>query len=266
MNAEPDTDQKVILITGGGGGIGTAIAEALADSGSTVVVAGRREDVLNEVVTRIEAKGGQAWARSFDVRDADAVESAVDAIVERYGRIDGLVNNAAGNFVCRAEELSPKGWRAVVDIVLNGSWNCTSAVARKMIAAHAPGSILSVIATYAWTGHPGTVHSAAAKAGVLAMTKTLAVEWAQYGIRLNCIAPGPTLTAGAGAALWSTQEEYESVASSVPMGRFAEPYEIARLAEVLMGDLSGYVTGEVLTVDGGQVLGKQIYGQPLSLA
>ena len=263
MNTIQDTDTKVILITGGGGGIGAAIAEVLAEAGSTVVLAGRREDSLNAVVSRVKNNGGNAWARSFDVRDADAVETAVDDIMERYGRIDGLVNNAAGNFVCRAEDLSTKGWRAVVDIVLNGSWNCTSAVGRRMIAARTSGSILNVIATYAWTGHPGTVHSAAAKAGVLAMTKTLAVEWAPHGIRLNCIAPGPTLTEGAGAALWASEGEYDRVASTVPLGRFAEPVEIARLAEVLMSDVAAYVTGEVLTVDGGQVLGKQVYGQPL---
>lgn len=265
MNDSVD-EKKVIMITGGGGGIGAAIAEELASGGSTVVVAGRTLSVLNDVVKRIEAKGNSASAITMDVRDAEAVENAVDLIIERHGRIDGLVNNAAGNFVCRAEELSANGWRAVVDIVLNGTWNCTSAVARKMIATQRPGAILSVIATYAWTGHPGTVHSSAAKAGVLAMTKTLAVEWAQHGIRLNCIAPGPTLTEGAGKALWATEEEYERVASSVPMGRFAEPAEIARLAGVLMGEISGYVTGEVLTVDGGQVLGKQVYGAPLGAA
>ncbi|MBC9225118.1 SDR family oxidoreductase [Aeromicrobium sp. 636] len=263
MTMSENAENRVILVTGGGGGIGAAIAEDLAASGAMVVVAGRTQETLDEVVSKIEAVGGRAWARTFDVRDAEAVQSAVEDVVEKYGRIDGLVNNAAGNFVCRAEELSANGWRAVVDIVLNGTWNCTSAVAREMIARQTPGAILSVIATYAWTGHPGTVHSAAAKAGVLAMTKTLAVEWAQHGIRLNCIAPGPTLTEGAGAALWGTQEEYDHVAASVPLGRFAEPAEIARLAGMLMSDAAAYVTGEVLTADGGQVLGKQVYGPPL---
>jgi hypothetical protein len=148
----------------------------------------------------------------------------------------------------------------VVDIVLNGTWHCTSAVARELIAAGRPGAVLNVVATYAWTGHPGTVHSAAAKAGVVAMTRTLAAEWARYGIRLNCIAPGPTLTDGAGSALWSSPEEYDAVLASVPMRRFAEPAEVADLVGLLLSDRSAYVTGEVLTMDGGQSLGRQVYG------
>jgi len=184
----------------------------------------------------------------------------VAAAVRTYGRIDGLVNNAAGNFVCPAEELSGNGWRSVIDIVLNGTWNCTSAVGRDLISAGRSGTILSVIASYAWTGHPGTVHSASAKAGVLTMTRTLAAEWARHGIRLNCIAPGPTTTEGAGAALWATEQERASVLASVPMRRFAEPEEIAGLAGFLMSDRAGYITGEVLTADGGQSLGAQIYG------
>lgn len=256
-------DGRAFLVTGGGSGIGAAIALRLADLGANVVVAGRRPEKLDDVVGMIERRGGCALAQQLDVRDVEQVEDAVRATVERFGAVDGLVNNAAGNFVCPAEKLTAGGWRAVVDIVLNGTWNSTSAVARQMIAAGRGGPILSVVATYAWTGHPGTVHSAAAKAGVLTMTRTLAVEWARYGIRLNCIAPGPTSTDGAGAALWATPEERDRVRASVPLRRFAEPDEIGDLAGFLLSDRARYVTGEVFTADGGQSLGRQVYGPPV---
>ena len=252
---------RVALVTGGGSGIGRAIALEYARKGGTVVVLGRRPEPLEETVRLVKELGGTGDAVACDVRDAGAVTAAVDSIVERYGRLDALVNNAAGNFVVPAERLSPNGWRAVVDIVLNGTFFCTRAAAPHMLDA-GRGAILNVIATYAWHGHPGTVHSAAAKAGVLAMTRTLAVEWAGRGIRVNCIAPGPTDTAGAGAALWATDAGRERVLGSVPMGRFATPEEIADCAVFLLSDRAAYITGEVLTVDGGQWLGKAIYGDP----
>lgn len=267
MNDFPPTSEdltgRAYVVTGGGSGIGAATAIRLASMGASVTVAGRRRDKLDEVINRISETGGSALASQMDVRDPDQVEASVAETVDRFGRIDGLVNNAAGNFVTPAEKLSANGWRAVIDIVLNGSWNCAAAVGRQLIESGRPGVVLSVIATYAWTGHPGTVHSAAAKAGVLTMTRTLAVEWARYGIRLNCIAPGPTLTEGAGAALWATDDERRRVLDSVPMRRFAEPDEIADLAGFLMSDRASYVTGEVLTADGGQMLGRQVYGDPV---
>ncbi|WP_207945248.1 SDR family oxidoreductase [Actinomadura rubrisoli] len=254
---------RAYVVTGGGTGIGAATALRLAELGASVTVLGRRRDPLEAVAAEVGRRGGDALACPADVRDPAAVEEGVEAALDRFGRIDGLVNNAAGNFVTPAERLSPNGWRAVVDIVLNGSWNCTSAVARRMIDAGRPGSIVSVIATYAWTGHPGTVHSAAAKAGVVSMTRTLAVEWARYGIRLNCIAPGPTETEGAGSALWAAPEERERVLSSVPLRRFAGAPEIGDLTGFLLSDRAGYVTGAILTADGGQSLGRQIYGPPI---
>ncbi|WP_131738926.1 SDR family oxidoreductase [Actinomadura roseirufa] len=254
---------RAYLLTGGGTGIGAATALHLARLGASVTVLGRRREPLESVAAEVERRGGHALAHPADVRDPAAVEAAVEAAVARFGRIDGLVNNAAGNFVAAAEDLSPNGWRAVVDIVLNGTWNCTSAVARWMIGAGRPGSVVSVVATYAWTGHPGTVHSAAAKAGVVAMTRTLAVEWARHGIRLNCVAPGATETEGAGGALWADPEDRERVLASVPMRRLAAPPEIADLTGFLLSDRAGYVTGAVLTADGGQSLGRQIYGPPL---
>ncbi|MEU8934319.1 SDR family oxidoreductase [Streptomyces sp. NPDC048409] len=249
---------RTALVTGGGSGIGRAVARRWAAGGGHVTVLGRRPEALAETVRLIEAVGGSADLVTCDVRDADAVDAAVDRVAERQGRLDALVNNAAGNFVVPAENLSPRGWKAVVDIVLNGTFHCTRAAARHMLA-QGSGSVLSVIAGYAWHGHPGTVHSAAAKAGVLAMTRTLAVEWAARGVRLNCIAPGPTETEGAAAALWPDAAARTRVLGSVPAGRFATPEEVAETAAFLVGDRAAYITGEVLVVDGGQWLGKAVY-------
>ncbi|MFM9368626.1 glucose 1-dehydrogenase [Streptomyces sp. Da 82-17] len=254
-------EDRTYIVTGGGSGIGRAVALALVGAGARVVVAGRTPEKLEETVELAGKAGGEALAVPTDVRDPEAVEALVAAGVERFGRLDGLVNNAAGNFVAPGIDLSPNGWHAVVDIVLNGTYYCTRAVARHLREQGTGGSILSVIATYAWHGHPGTVHSAAAKAGVLAMTRTLAVELAPLGVRLNCIAPGPTETEGAGAALWATPTARDRVLSTVPSARFATPEEIADTSLFLLSERSAYVTGECLTVDGGQWLGKQVYGQ-----
>ncbi|MFN3003086.1 SDR family oxidoreductase [Mycolicibacterium wolinskyi] len=249
---------RVALVTGGGSGIGQAIAVRWAAAGGTVAVLGRRADALGDTVRKVADLGGRAEAISCDVRDHESVSRAVDGLVERLGRIDALVNNAAGNFIARAEDLSPNGWKAVTDIVLNGTFYCTNAVGRHMLAA-GRGAVVNVVASYAWHGHPGTVHSAAAKGGVVAMTRTLAVEWGARGVRLNCIAPGPTETDGAGAALWPTPAARQGVLASVPAARFATPQEIAESAAFLLSDRAAYVTGDVLVADGGQWLGKAIY-------
>lgn len=252
---------RTYVVTGGGSGIGRAIALALGAADARVVVAGRMPQKLEETAALVEREGGRALAVPTDVRDPAAVDALVAAATDRFGRLDGLVNSAAGNFVAPGIDISPNGWRAVVDIVLNGSYYCTRAVARQLREQGNGGSVLSVIATYAWHGHPGTVHSAAAKAGVLAMTRTLAVELAPFGIRLNCIAPGPTETADAGAALWATDEARAEVLATVPAGRFADPAEIADASLFLLGERASYLTGECLTLDGGQWLGKQVYGR-----
>jgi NAD(P)-dependent dehydrogenase (short-subunit alcohol dehydrogenase family) len=254
---------RVALVTGGGTGIGAGIAARLATEGATVVVASRREEHLLATVEQIRASGGHADHVVLDVRDEEAVAAAFDVVEQRHGDIDLLVNNAAGNFVVPALDLSPNGWRAVVDIVATGTFLVTREFGVRRRGVGSGGAVLSVIATYAWTGHPGVVHSAAAKAAVLAMTRTLAVEWAPYGIRLNCIAPGPTETAGAGAALWADEAARARVTDSVPMGRFTTPDEVAAAAAFLLSDDAAYVTGDVLVVDGGQALGKQVYGEPL---
>ena len=249
----------VAIVTGGGSGIGRAIALRYAAGGGDVVVLGRRPEPLEETARLARTFGGRADVVSCDVRDPEAVAAAVDRVVAEYGRLDALVNNAAGNFVKPAEDISPNGWRAVVDIVLNGTFFCTRAAAPHMLAA-GRGAILNVIASYAWHGHPGTVHSAAAKGGVLAMTRTLAAEWGGRGVRVNCISPGPTETEGAGAALWPTDDARRRVLDSVPAGRFTTPEEVAESAAFLLdGRRAGYVNGDVLSVDGGQWLGKSVY-------
>jgi NAD(P)-dependent dehydrogenase (short-subunit alcohol dehydrogenase family) len=259
MLAEGTFDGRAAIVTGGGSGLGRAIALELARLGASVTVAGRRPEPLAETVGLVEGKGGRALAQPTDVRDPDQVQALVDATVERFGRVDVLVNNAAGNFVARAEDLSPNGWRAVVSIVLDGAFLCSRAAGRRMIEQGDGGAILSVIASYAWTGGPGTVHSAAAKAGVLALTRTLAVEWAAHRIRVNTICPGPTDTEGAGGALWPTEEDRKRVAATVPLGRLASPEEIAVWAVALCSPDAGYITGENLVIDGGHWLEQESY-------
>jgi NAD(P)-dependent dehydrogenase (short-subunit alcohol dehydrogenase family) len=252
-------DDLVAIVTGGGSGLGRAFALELARLGAAVTVAGRRAERLAETVDLIEGLGGRGHAQPTDVRAADQVEALVTATVERFGRLDVLVNNAAGNFVARAEDLSPNGWRAVVAIVLDGTFLCSRTAGRQMIEQGEGGAILSVLASYAWTGGPGTVHSAAAKAGVLALTRTLAVEWAPHRIRVNSICPGPTDTEGAGAALWPTAESRERVERSVPVGRLATPEEVAWWGAALCSPYADYITGANLTIDGGHWLERESY-------
>lgn len=259
MLAEGTFEGRVVIVTGGGSGMGRAMAQEFARLGASVVVAGRRPEPLEETVALVDAAGGRAAAQPTDVRQPDEVEALVATAVERFGRIDALVNNAAGNFVAKAEDLSPNGWRAVVSIVLDGGFLCARAAGRRMIEQGEGGAIVSVLASYAWTGGPGTVHSAAAKAGIIAMTRTLAVEWAPHRIRLNTITPGPTDTAGAGAALWPTEEDRARVAATVPLGRLATVGEVAWWTAALCSRYADYVTGANLTLDGGHWLEQEGY-------
>ena len=259
MLADGTFDGSAAVVTGGGSGMGRAMALEFARLGASVVVAGRRREPLDETVALVREAGGAAHAQPTDVRDPEQVEALFDAALERFGRVDALVNNAAGNFIVRAEDLSPNGWRAVVAIVLDGGFLCARAAARRIIERGEGGAIVSVLASYAWTGGPGTVHSAAAKAGLLAMTRTLAVEWAQHGIRANCITPGPTDTEGAGAALWPSPEDRERVAGTVPLGRLATAEEVAWWTTALCSRYAGYITGENLVLDGGHWLEQEGY-------
>jgi len=247
---------QVAIVTGGGTGLGRSMALEFARLGARLVLASRNLEHLEPTVAEIQKAGGQALAVPTDVRDPALVDQMVLRAKETFGGIDILVNNAAGNFICKAEDLSPNGWRAVVDIVLNGTFFCTRAVGREMIAQGRGGNILSVLASYAWTGGPGTVHSAAAKAGVLALTRTLAVEWAGHKIRVNAIAPGPVGTEGASSKLWGDPEAEKRVLARVPAGRLGRPEEIAQAASYLVSPFAEFITGEALTIDGGEWLGK----------
>jgi NAD(P)-dependent dehydrogenase (short-subunit alcohol dehydrogenase family) len=259
MLPEGTLDGKAAIVTGGGSGIGRGLALELARLGAAVTVAGRRPEPLAETTALIESAGGRALAHPTDVREPDQVDELVNATTAAFGRVDVLVNNAAGNFVVKAEDLSPNGWRAVVSIVLDGGFLCSRAAGRRMIEQGEGGAILSVIASYAWTGGPGTIHSAAAKAGILAMTRTLAVEWAEDRVRANCICPGPTDTEGAGGALWPTEEDRARVEATVPLGRLATTEEVARWGAALCTPFADYITGETLTIDGGHWLEQESY-------
>lgn len=246
---------KFALITGGGSGLGLSMAKRFAGLGARLAICGRNAERLAEGAQAIQtAGGGEAITFVCDVRDHDAVTQALDALVEKHGLPDILVNNAAGNFLAATEDLSPGGFDAVMKIVLYGTFNCTQALAKKWIAAKRGGNILNIVTTYAWNGSAFVVPSACAKAGVLAMTRSLAVEWATYGIRLNAIAPGPFPTEGAWKRLLPTKEVEESAKKRIPLGRFGEHEELTNLAAFLVADGVDFITGEVVTIDGGEAL------------
>ena len=242
---------KVAIVTGGGTGLGRSIAIKLAQQGAKVVIASRKQEHLDTTAAEITAFGGEVLTFSFDVREPAQVEALVKATLERFGKIDILVNNAAGNFVVPADKLTPNGWNAVIGIVLNGTWYCTSAVGKEMIK-QGHGSILNIVANYAWSGYPCVVHSAAAKAGVLNMTRTLAVEWGYKGLRVNALAPGTMPSKGASGNLnFALAWAQKKIAEAVPLGRLTDSDEMAELALFLLSDKAAYVNGEVFTADGG---------------
>ena len=256
--AAPHADAKpVALVTGGGTGIGRAIGRALARDGYNLAIASRSATHLAEGAGELRGQGARVLEVPTDVRVPEQVDRLLEAVRKEYGRLDVLVNNAAGNFLAPAEKISPNGWRAVVGIVLDGTFFCSRAALPLLRQSPAP-SIVNIVASYAWMAGPGTAHSAAAKAGVLALTRTLAVEWARYGVRVNAVAPGPVRTEGTDHQLWVSDEIVEAVRQGVPLGRFGTPEEVAESVRFLAGGQSSYITGQVLAVDGGQWLGKGV--------
>jgi NAD(P)-dependent dehydrogenase (short-subunit alcohol dehydrogenase family) len=221
--------------------------------GANVGVIGRRMQPLEEVRDLSRAAGVRASAASADVRVSAQVDAALDAIEAELGPVTGLVNNAAGNFLAASEDLSDNAFDAVLRIVLYGTFHCTRAMGRRWIERKTPGVVLDIVTTYAWTGSPFVVPSACAKAGVLAMMRSLAVEWATYGIRLNAIAPGPIPTEGAFSRLMVGPMD-EAAKKRVALGRFGTPEELAGLAAFLMSPRASWMTGEVVTLDGGEHL------------
>ncbi|MCL4109161.1 UNVERIFIED_CONTAM: hypothetical protein GTU68_028342 [Idotea baltica] len=248
---------KTIIVTGGGTGLGKAMATYFSELGANVVITSRRQEVLDSAATEIQSiSGNRVLAIAGDVRDMTSVLNVIKVAKETFGGIDGLVNNAAGNFVSPTERLSHRAFESVIGIVLQGTVNFTLEVGKDWIADKKQGSILSIVTTYAWTGTGYTVPSACAKAGVLAMTRSLAVEWGRkYGIRLNAIAPGPFPTKGAWDRLFpeSVRSMFDP-SERIPLQRVGDKQELANLAAYLMSNFSAYVNGEVITIDGGEWL------------
>ena len=245
-----------ILITGGGTGLGRAMALRFAELGADIFLVARRPEPLEATAKEIRAKGVRAGFASCDIRDFAAVEKAIAAAESELGGIDTLVNNAAGNFIARTEKLSPNAFAAVVGIVLAGTFHCTLALGRKWIEAKKPGNVLNIVTTYASTGAGSgyVVPSACAKAGVLALTRSLAVEWARYKIRFVAISPGPFPTEGAWSRLMQSKEFEEMALKNHPMHRFGRHEELANLAVYLLSPQAEYINGDCVTIDGGQWL------------
>ena len=249
---------QVAIVTGGATGIGLGIAREIGRLGGRVVLASRNGERLDAAVNELVAMGIDALAVPTDVRDPAQVDALVARTVEHYGQIDLLVNNAAGNFIVDAEKLSVNGFNAVVGIVLHGTFHCSRAVGLEMIRSGRGGKMLNLVAAYAWTGGPMTLHSAVAKGGVVAMTRTLAVEWAEFGIRVNALCPGPVDTEQSRQQLWAAPDIRARLLRSVPVGRFGTVEEVAQAASYLLSPYADFINGEVLVIDGGEWLGKGI--------
>ncbi|MCZ6693869.1 MAG: SDR family oxidoreductase [Bacteroidetes bacterium] len=247
---------KTILITGGGTGLGKSMGKYFMQLGANLIIASRKEDVLEDTAAELMREtGGKVLPVGCDVRNYDQIQGVIEKGIEFFGKIDGLVNNAAGNFVSPTERLSHRAFDIVVDIVLKGSYNTTLALGKRWIKDNTPGVILNIVATYAWTGSGYVVPSACSKAGVLALTRSLAVEWAKYNIRSNAIAPGPFPTEGAWSRLLpGNLKDQFMPQENVPVGRMGEHQELANLAAYLMSDYSSFMNGEVVTIDGGEWL------------
>ena len=247
---------KTIVVTGGGTGLGKAMGTYFLKLGANLVITSRKLEVLEKTAAEMAAEtGGQVLAVQCDVRDYEQVEQVLAKTLAKFGQVDGLLNNAAGNFISPTERLSANAFSSIIDIVLKGTVNCTLAFGKHWIKAKQPATVLNIVTTYAFTGSAYVVPSACAKGGVLAMTRSLAVEWGKYGIRTNAIAPGPFPTKGAWDRLLPGDlAEKFNFKNRVPLKRVGENQELANLAAFLMSDFSGYINGEVITIDGGEWL------------
>jgi NAD(P)-dependent dehydrogenase (short-subunit alcohol dehydrogenase family) len=256
MLKEGSLDGKVILITGGGTGLGKAMGQYFAELGANLIISSRKLEVLENTAKEISTKTGRiVLPVQCDVSNYDQVENLLKASVDKFGKVDSLVNNAAGNFISPTERLSNRAFDIIVNIVLKGTYNCTLAFGKDWIAKKQNASVLNIVTTYAWTGSAYVVPSAVAKAGVLALTRSLAVEWAKYGIRFNAIAPGLFPTKGAWDRLLpGNLAEKLNPVKKVPVGRTGDHQELANLAAYLVSGFSSFVNGEVITIDGGEWL------------
>lgn len=246
---------KRILVTGGGTGLGKAMAGRLMELGAELHICGRREGVLKDTAAELAGRtGGRIFTWPCDIRVAAAVDEMIGRIWQDHGPLDSLVNNAAGNFIAKTEDLSPRGFDAIANIVLHGSFYVTQATGKRWIAAGRGGSVVSIVTTWVWTGSAFVIPSAMSKAGIAAMTQSLAVEWGPKGVRLNAIAPGPFPTEGMTKRLAPTEELERRMIGAIPMRRVGNLEELANLAAFLLADDVGYITGEVIAIDGGQWL------------
>ncbi|MFC0522228.1 2,4-dienoyl-CoA reductase [Pontibacillus salicampi] len=247
---------EVVIVTGGSNGMGLYMAQKFVEEGAKVAITGRNKEKLEAAKNEIAAGSvDRVHTIEMDVRKPEDVQRMVEETVDHFGAIHHLVNNAAGNFIVPAEEMSINGWNSVIDIVLNGTFYCSKAVGDYWIENKIEGNILNIVATYAWNAGPGVMHSACAKSGVLTMTRTLAVEWGyKYNIRTNAIAPGPIERTGGADKLFQSEEAAKRTLNSVPLGRLGKPEEIADLAHFILSEKASYMNGEVVTLDGGQWL------------
>lgn len=249
---------RVIIVTGGGTGIGRAIAKSSGGLGTKVVITSRKEEHLNPAEKELKKIGIDCIALKCDIREPEQVEKMVEAVLKHYKKIDILVNNAGGQFPSPAENISPKGWAAVINNNLNGTFNVTVTVANKWMIPNKGGKIINIVANM-WRGFPGLAHTGAARAGVANLTMTLAVEWAKYRIRVNAIAPGTIATEGLKAY---PREIVELQRSVIPLKRFGKPEDIANLVLFLASPAGDYITGAIIPVDGGERLWSSIWQIP----
>lgn len=247
---------KTVIVTGGGTGLGRAMGKYLLELGANLVITSRKKEVIDKTASELMGEtGGKVLAIPADVRKYEEVEHVIETAASTFGDLHGVVNNAAGNFISPTERLSHRAFDIIVDIVLRGTYYVTLAAGKHWIAKKQPGTFLNIVTTYAWTGSGYVVPSACGKAGVLALTRSLAVEWAKYKIRSNAIAPGPFPTEGAWSRLLPGDlAEKFNPAKRVPLQRVGEHQELANLAAYLISDYSSYITGEVITIDGGEWL------------